>query len=109
MQEKLIKDLSDSAAGSRKTLKMERPALTAADAGTLHSELKSFRMYMNDNIYSETVHWSKGARVIAIGRAKICLESFIVQAFPTQGNYQKAVESKDATLWTHHRQCFVVR
>ena len=105
-QQELLQRLTEAANDNRKALKADKPKLSAVDPATLHTELKAYRRYMNDNKFPEKVYWFTGARSIATDRARVCIESYIIGAFVSEENYQRAVDAKDPELWMHHWSAF---
>ena len=87
-QQELLQRLTEAANDNRKALKADKPKLSAVDPATLHTELKAYRRYMNDNKFPEKVYWFTGARSIATDRARVCIESYIIGAFVSEENYQ---------------------
>ena len=70
--------LADAAQDQRRTLRPDKPKLTASSPAALHAELKALRLYFNDGKIHERCHWMSGARAIATGRAATTLNSFII-------------------------------
>ena len=50
-------------------LRPSKPELTAADAATLHKELKDFEIYMNEVKADNYRVWFRAARTVCSGRA----------------------------------------
>ena len=93
VQASQIEKLSGAAVDRRKDLQPDKPKLTSSDATTPHAEMKKLHLYMNGHRLHEKVHWMTGARTIATDRALVVINSFIVNTFQNESNYQRAVDA----------------
>ena len=88
-------------AGERmdKILRPDKPQLSAADATTLHAQLRNFKIYLNEAQEINKSRWFRAARAVATARAKTTLESIIVQELGGESGYQELLRDPKNPRW----------
>ena len=88
-------------AGERmdKILRPDKPQLSAADAATLHAQLRNFKVYLNEAQEVNKSRWFRAARAIATGKARTCLEGIIVQEIGGEAEYQALLREPKHARW----------
>ena len=101
-----LERLADAAQDSKRTLRPDKPKLTAANPATLHLELKALRLYFNDAKIHERCHWLSGARAVASGRALVTFNKYMVQKFGSEQAFQDKLKEKAWPEWDIHWKAF---
>ena len=105
-QSQALDRLADAAQDQRRSLRPDKPKLSAATPAVLHAELKNLRLYFNDAKIHEKSLWMSGARAVATGRAATALNSYIIQKFGTEADFQARLLEKSWPEWPSHWRAY---
>ena len=105
----VLERLTDNRKTEHLRVKPPTPTLTAKDAVTLKQELRAIQIYCNDAQQTTPRDWLHVARTVASGRAKVSLDSFLLQAAGGNEGYQALRAQPSFTEWPQLWDGFISR
>jgi hypothetical protein len=99
-QADLLKVLvENSERSTNRSLRPDKPKLTAENAVALKKELKRFRLYMNEAKIADKSKWFDSARIVSEGRALAEAEAVIIGVCGNETKYQELLKSPKDPIW----------